>query len=473
MDLNEYLKQNPPNEPVKEFVKDVTTDVKAVTQKTAAGITGATQRAASGMFDFFQRTKAELLIGAIGFGLMAGIMSYQHEKERGSVIPTVFSEKTQIIKDAEARGEDIGPWTDYLTSVNDMTMKIFEAHTLAAASGEENFNLAFAEQLERKLDPTLEKHNFMLDALLDSIPIEATRAYVSLQPFIDAALQAGKLSTHLSAAWDDSHWDSYHTEYSTSIDEDGNTTTTSYEVYDYTTHSYDYYSARGKAAVQEAHILLEQPTVLLFDERLLPSNITHEQNENAIRRSLAALKRDSLSANECAELAAYWKTGSTLMINLPKIISVWPAVRTSAQNWIRAEPYAHSDSYITYSHFDDGPREFQVAEQGIDRVAYMTKNLSEILGGVQYTMQNAPELKKMILDYEEAVLQRHERPDGQRKDLLLKAFGLYEQNFKNGFDVRRFRPWMVVLWSFLGVSGGLGIGALADVLIGSKERYYR
>ena len=51
------------------------------------------------------------------------------------------------------------------------------------------------------------------------------------------------------------------------------------------------------------------------------------------------------------------------------------------------------------------------------------------------------------------------------------AIDIYQKNFKRGFDVKRFRIWMVLLGGFLGGLAGAGIGLGFDKL-GDKFRWY-
>ena len=124
-------------------------------------------------------------------------------------------------------------------------------------------------------------------------------------------------------------------------------------------------------------------------------------------------------------------------------------------------------SYITYSHSDSGPKEFQIAEITLDHGKKIYVSIDEIINGIDYVQKNAPVLDSKVREFISVELDK--KPGNARKlskEIRSMAKDFYILNFKKGFDVKGYRGEMIVLMGLLGaIAGGLagfGVDKLAQ-----------
>ena len=143
-------------------------------------------------------------------GLVAvGGTAHHLEAARPKLIPLAYSEITQIQRDAEAQGKTLSPATIYLASVNETSMKVFEAWNEShahLAPGTEASN--FANELHFKLD--LDPHSHKLPQLLRDLPQQAQTLRLALDPLVNVANGLRPVNASFGNAWQDSHSDNYH-----------------------------------------------------------------------------------------------------------------------------------------------------------------------------------------------------------------------------------------------------------------------
>lgn len=355
--------------------------------------------------ELLRRTSIEILIG-VGIGVVGGIAySHHHEETRTHVIPLGFSEIHQIERDAAKQGKEVGPTTRYLTSVNDLTMKVFETWNDSWEQtyvGDNTHKFAFL--LDMRMDPTMKFHKYEVYDYLRTLPAESQAVLDQLKDFVAVRDGIRPIAGHFDRAWDESHIDTYHTEYyeeeETETDSDGNThtvmVTKSRQVYDYTTHSYWYYPKEGEQASSGLDKLLKEHPALRFDEVLLSASQTNAEGEYAAQKSRKNEGKKSWTSGDYQQIADRWKQGSTLVQNLPAIYGHWSGLPGDADAWRSAKRTAHGDSYITYSHHDSGPREMSVAENAASRGHALDAKITEVLEGVEFVQKNTPVLEGKI-----------------------------------------------------------------------------
>jgi hypothetical protein len=230
--------------------------------------------------ELFAETKTEVFILAIIGGLIAGFISFRHERAREAHIPLAFSEIHSIIYACESKKVPVPALTMFYAGTNDMVMKVFErSNTAYSRTLIGSVRHTFASELDMATDPSFKVHYFEIPQLVGLLPEVSDKILnYSLNEFVGAQREISILNQHLDAAWDDDHNDVYHTEIyfttSTSTDANGNTHTTTEmhtrQVYDYTIHTYTYYPKEGEVssklldAFASAHPSLEPKEKLLI-----------------------------------------------------------------------------------------------------------------------------------------------------------------------------------------------------------------
>lgn len=424
-------------------------------------------------------TPLEVFLGAALGASVAVYGSYLHESQRAKCIPLGFSEISQIENDARYSGEEVGPITRYLASTNDATMKIFEAWN---KSHEYLFNLdsldkRFAKELELKIDRSFEYHHYSLKDLLNAIPKNANDSLNKMSTQLEANNKMSEVNQLFEKAWDDSHRDSYRTEiYSETVsDSEGRTHTEmrTREVYDHTTHTYDYYPKYGEnASISLDKVLIGFPDITV-KEKIRTTSKTNADGEYAADKSRKNEKRKQrLNQDELTQIANTWNHGSTYQDRLHIIYNAWNELHKDAPSWKSAKNSANSDSYITYSHYDDGPREFQIAEKIKENGIYFSRAIQDIYNSISTTREKSTTLNRKIDDLISINLNSKSSSSNRlTQEILETAKNIYKLNYDHGFKVEQFRYEMLGLFGVIGAAIGAGIGFGLDFM-GNKKRWY-
>jgi hypothetical protein len=434
-------------------------------------------------------TKAEVFVLATA-GIISGLVgSCQNEQNRARYIPISFSEISQLQDSAAARGEELDPLTKYYASVNDFSAKIFEAWNDESIFPRlpEHQRMWFAQKLDQAMDTTQRLYSHNLRDFAESIPSVAQnvlRDELSDLQRIRAGTSVA--NSYLNNSWDDSHIDSYRTEVYTTIDSEGNPQVRTRQVYDHTDHSFDYNKRIGEmASLQLNKITTEEEPVELLDIKV-PKEIG-AWNEQVIRRGIK-LKEGEINpqAEEILRLAQLFKTGSAYQTGVYSVIGLWDLLREKdTPAWTVAKRTAKSESYRTNSHYDDGPREFQVAETALNHGTNLVRGINNILDPIIYTRDNIGELERKIKVFHGLVTPARHYPEipeeefeGKsarkvQREIIDMTKDIYKMNFPHGNDVNQFRGLMLLLWSFLGgiigTAAGFGLDYTIDKLFGSNR----
>ena len=428
---------------------------------------------ASSAWKIVKDTPIEIALIA-GLGLSGGIFyGVRHENMREKQIPLAFSEHRQIEKENEERGNLVGPITHFYALDNDMRMKIFEAWNKSWKVVSKDQKKEFGKQLGEIMDYNNKRFYYNLSDLLERIPIVADEALVKLKPFNMVLPEIRQLDIHLDAAWSDSHYDHYHTEYYTDTetytDSDGKrhsrTVTKSRSVYDYTDHSYTFNSQQGNAAGRGLSNLSAKMPRMEWPEMLLSASKTNPDGERAIKESRAPKKKgEDYSEKELREIARKWNVGCAYNVNHSTILGSYSSLMAETSALNASLQTAHSTSYRTYSHFDSGPSEFQINESALSNGRSLEKSMGEVLDGLYGTRSDVSKLINLIPQYVEATSTSSLEKNGRsasdisklQKEILTTAREGYKRSFPQGLDVKGFRGWYVALMAFSGlVAGGL------------------
>src|SRR5688572_10548498 len=149
------------------------------------------------------------IVAAIGLG----IYGHGPEHKRSLESEIVFSERSQMIRDAEAAGQKIDPLTDHYAITNDMLMKVLEARNLSTVnshSGSEGER--FARELQIKME--LDRHTLTLPKIFNGMMDESLRgARQELTPISSTRNNLATVNPRLDGAWSHRSRDNYHTEH--------------------------------------------------------------------------------------------------------------------------------------------------------------------------------------------------------------------------------------------------------------------
>jgi len=418
---------------------------------------------------------AYAILGAAGLGIFTGNFSYRHEIERTKNIPLGFSEKTQIEEDAQKNDKVIDPATRYLTSLNDFSMKIFEAWDDSwkpmAEFEESNPYQRFASNLEYKYYG--EGHHYKLGDLANNIPNEVDEVFEKLGSFLEINQRMRVVNSNFSDSWTERHEDNYHTVWypvtKSHTDSEGHTTYSTHmeskQVYDDTDHYYWYHRDWGEEAAKNLEKLIGDYPELSIDLSLISASRTNEAGRIAAikSREKETKKGKEFNDSDYLTIANTWRVGSVIYNNAASFASPWTDLRWDLQQWKNEEQTAHDQHYKTSSRSDSGPKEYQVTKATLLNGNNLTNSLDHVFNSLYYTSEHLPEVDGAIKSLIEL---RHKNASEEEikkvsEELISNTIALYKSNFERGFEIERFRGWAIALWSSLGLLSGAGLGIFA------------
>ena len=427
----------------------------------------------------FRRTSLEILVGLVIGGFAGGVVSGHYESARNNKIPLGFSEITQLEKEAEKENptQGVGAITHFYASTNDICMKVFEAWNLTNKKFNFDFDNAFAKELEYHVDPTFKTHHYNLKSFFGVIQERATNAFNKLGQFVKVNGKMNGVNSSFDASWSHSSVDTTHQECheveSCSTDSEGNQNCTTHEechtVCDYTTHYFTYHKEDGEKSSKLLDLVLIENKDLHFPEELRIVKQTNAEGEYASETSREDKEVTFSDKAKLLKIANTWNFGSTYNYNKDEIMSLWKNLHSDSDNWRRDKETAHDESFVTCCGCFESPKEYDTAEKALSNGRNFSKLTDEIIGGIEYIKSTAPKLDKLIDEYIGATLDNKEgKPKKLRKEIMKTAKEMYQKNFKEGFEVDRFRWSVLFLSILLGGGTGAGIGYLIDRKTSSK-----
>jgi hypothetical protein len=373
------------------------------------------------------------------------------KKDSETVILT-FCEYSQIELDREKVNEKVDSLTSYLCSVNDSTMKIFEAWSIANNRNSWNIDKTFATELEFHTVRSYKTHkrNFTdLTEIGGLLMVSAADLLKKLEPLHRSMNHLFKLESSLDKSWTEDHTDYYRTEYYTdtecSTDSKGNqscrTVTKSRQVYDYTIHEYWYHLDYGNSSIYllESFINDSSFDIPFLEKELKPASQTNAEGEWAQEWTK---KKKGI---EFHIESSSWITNSTYLASItgyrsnintfPRHLSLLKSASSSAQSYYK---------YKTYSSVDSGPDEYQVFQSAGSNVSSAILHAHNILNSISSTIQSIRTLSDMIDEYIS-----YELDDGKKEvvamDIVELSGKIYSQNFVNGQKITVYRSWYFIL----------------------------
>jgi len=427
--------------------------------------------------DLVRKTSIEILVlGTIGVFAGGGLGIYD-EITRGQKIPLGFSEITQLEKDALKKSPDgkVGEITENYAKTNDMAMNVFEAWNLTNKKINLDFDKSFAQELEFKVDPTFRTHHYNLSSFFSSMEEIGNRALEKMKDLSRLEKGSQQTGSQFGEVWDYSSYDTTHQECTTveSCNSEGECSSHEecHTVCDHTTHVYNYHKQEGEEAMKILDEVLEKNRGFKFPEELQIVKSTNADGEYAAETS--SDEKDKKNYNDKLALlkkANMWNFGSTYNSNQDEILTLWHGLPNEAEKWRRDKNTAQDETFITPCMMHESPKEFDSAEKIRKDSNTLYKRLEEITGGVKFMTGNVSNLKRLVNEYIQASLDGAKgSPRKLRRDLMKITKEIYKKNFKEGFDVDRFRWSIVLLYSFFGGLVGSGFGYGLDKL---GNRYY-
>ncbi|MFA5259143.1 MAG: hypothetical protein WC979_06550 [Candidatus Pacearchaeota archaeon] len=405
----------------------------------------------------------------------SGVLSYNHEYNRDSKKQLGFSEISQIIDDVTKQGlvpgeggkEVIGmARTLYQAGLNDLAMKIIEDSNLAHENDGDYYS-NFSSRLRDRLNPEKKKHKYELNELFNMVSDSSKKVREHYSNLTHIRGNLPQLSQMLNDSWTEKHNDNYHTELRmvthTSTDSKGNITTHTtlepHSVYDDTDHYYYYHPKKGSQASESLERLIRTSGDIRIPEPYYTAKKVNDLNREAIIKSRTEKEAPKLSENDLLGIVNTWYSGSTLVLNENQIYTGWNNLIADSKNLAAIKLTAKDYHVNTSSSTNLGPKEYQVAYKTRDQIKGLNRLLDESLSVLDSNDQNLPRLRQKINQFVEINDTKERNKLG--REVLDLTQEIYHTNFKNGFEVDRFRTGMIVLWSFLGTiaGGAVGFGA--------------
>ncbi len=424
-------------------------------------------------------------IGAVTLAAIFGAVSYNINLNREANRPVAFSEIEKTTRAFASEGKAVPPLTRVYSKVSDTVMKVNEASNIAFEISRSNS--AFAKELENKVEKSLKVHK-LIGEYANEIPQDADEALQSLSKLLQAIQELPPVNSAFSQAWTENHHDVYHTESRTRTvcsgsgsDRSCHTETYYVQVYDYTIHTYNYYPQHGIKADQLLSAYLEKHPDMRIEERLVPATQTGPENEYAMEKSMKkVLEGKMIMPEQALAFANKWMTGSNLTKYEDDIQGDHADLQRLGPQWKEAKYNARDHRYITYSHFDSGPKEYRISEAALKNGQDLYREARKIVDGIKFAREAAPQLDAKIHEFIGVALDgKPGDADKLRGEVMDLAQGLYDKNFENGFDVSGFKWGEVILLSLLGATlGGLAGAGTHHVMekrfmTGRQRDYFR
>ncbi len=434
------------------------------------GIGDMYRSVARGIRKVLHDTPVEVLVGALAVGSAGFVVGHKLESNREKTVPLAFSEIGQLEDAARTEGKELDLFTRYHAGLNDLVMKVMESWNSAwkYSTSPEGAYKKFAEELEKGMTTRQYRHN--IADFMESVPLDAGEALHTLSPLTTAKPIVSEAEQQLGRSWNDSHHDNYHTELRTRTvshrDSKGNVSYSTefytVQVYDDTTHTYQYNKDSGEAASRTLDILLSDFADFSLAINMRTASRVQRENYEAMQASRKMDDGETLAEDELLKLANTWNQGSNVQQYAGFLARPFGELGDDANVWRVHKNTAHGDQYKTRSHSDSGPMEFQTAARARTHAQQYLASVDAVTKGLLFTQQNMPELHKKITGFIEYMLRPHPNaqldPEQAALEIRNQTIDLYGQNFGRGFDMEQYRAGMVVLYGVLGILAGAALG---------------
>jgi len=416
-------------------------------------------------------THAEIYFMAGLTAATAGFFSHIHELQRAQSRPLAFSELSQMVYDAEKSGDKLSDDSYFYAASNDWYMKNAEAYNHSFASGIDQAE-SFQHELTNKWFG--DGHKYSTPKLAEEVSRHIGPIIKRYKSFLGAQSTVESLEEVASESWYYHTIDHYHTETHTETVSDGDgkshTETTTEEVYDNTTHYFDYHPQEGKLAVDLSHKVLLEVPMDVDPIKLTKAKMTNADGEDAAYRSRKSLGED-VKKLDYLMISGIWEKAAVTKSLIPQIINQRNNNLPAAMlRWQQYEPNAHSDSYTTSWRVDSGPDDYRAAKELQRTISSFSHDLAHLRKVVIDTPLALQRTTEMINDFVHA--QKSDKNFHKLSEKILdNSSEIYSILFPEGVDTQTYRLTMVALWTLAGLATGAGIGATCDYLTDKYGTY--
>ncbi len=426
-------------------------------------------------------TPAEIfIVGGLLCAIFTGV-SYQHEYVKQGQEPLAFSEIGHTRKVLGWRGMKVPALTMQYSATNDVRMQVGEANNIAYGWGWDDLTKAFAYEIEKKNDIKYHIHTLIVE-YAQHMKEYGDDALKSLENIISANRDLPPVINALHDTWSVVHDDKYRTEHYTeevcSTDSDGkehcHDEDRTREVYDHTDHTYNYHPKKGRLAAALLRDYITKHPDIDVKEPLILAAKTEAENEWAIRESRRHMPHYvEPKGDEYVKLANTWATSSNYYLLMPRINQDQSDVIKITPKWEAAKDTAHDEFYQTYSHNDDGPKEYQISEAARMTLTDQHQNIDKIVDGIKFARDQIPVLSRLIKQFTDAELHNGPKADVKKLSKQINELSkeIYNLNFINGMDTYPAKWGNVFMWGLLGAALGGGLGALWNEVNKNRDAF--
>jgi hypothetical protein len=422
--------------------------------------------------DIFLTTKIEILLGMVVFAIIGGIWSYRSEHVREYIHPLAFSERHQLEKDSEGRLSIIAR---YLTTHNDLIMKVLECENSCRGPEIVNVDKQFARELRLKSAKD-RRYFYSLDTLFNLARSETMELKAYFTDYANKCSQSSVVRGRLASSWNRRYHDNEHSEirWRTVCSGSGSRRSCHPEtyfvtVYDNTTYWYDYNPGEGAMSAQMLSRMRLDSTILWPEKLPQPSRIGTDNGftiQKTVRAIQGRAKTIVMPTDSISYFANLWRTGATLEACLPGIEMSWPRVLACAKSWIATQPLATSTMYIRCDqwHQDKGPPGYQLVNNTVESIDNFDRQVQNLFSNVDQNEIRVHKLEEQIKRYVDSPIKK------DHHDIVIGCENLYKSMFSHGLPMQRYRWWMIPIWIFISCLLGSGVGAVVDFILDQKTR---
>ncbi len=414
--------------------------------------------------------------------------SIRYELREAQRMPLAYSEIRQIQKDAQAEQREVGDITMFLTSVNDLCMKVFECNNKSYGPKYKSSIKGFAEELSANRSIT--RNGNSLKGLFSNSTRYSDKLKSTLKDHAAVVAHLRKINRALGKAWSEDHDHHYRTEiYPATVtysDAKGNIKTKivmkTRQVYDYSIHQYWFVKRLGDDASTGYKTMYKAVTQLLLKEKIVPTSKVSDEGKETARKSRSS--KVEFSDEDALTNSAMWFEGTLNDDDLEAVIGIYSKLKNKSKRWHDAKETAQAHyRKRTNSKSHSGPPEYRVAKSALNLGKDICDKIGGFIADMEMINERIPALQNDIeqylyfVKYDNAyVVQGQEKQSKKKarklkKKILEDTKEIYNEVFTQGIDTDLIKEWRVILWSLAGAASGGGVGALAEFLSNKFQVY--
>ena len=400
--------------------------------------------------------KLRIVVITFTWLVVIGLLTLIHscELERSRTLKLSFSEIGQIMKDRKSEGGSVDSLTLYLTQVNDMCMKVYEAWHISQNKFSPDMDKSFAFELDISMNQSKKIYHYDLRELFSSIEksVKDTFEIFKMLPPMIADLKTILMTSE--DVWETEKDESGHWEEECSTDSDGNESCHSYYVCDYIDYTYHFNRNKLEQTIQLTEYYIAKNYEIPYYEAILkPASKTNADGEYAVERTrnkeqvtidIKTYKSDWIHNSTFTNLIGYIRADLT---RIPIHLTVIQVGQLSSKTTRYRDNSCGSGR---------PPKEMRQVREYSSTLATLTGNLTILWNSFVKTKELTPKLKVMIekfigteLDYSK------EKLDYSSDEILNLTSDIQSINFNRAEKVMAYRKWVIIISSIflIGIAG--------------------